>query len=61
MSLTDIEEILYTAREHAACLSNDLELAATREEHVRLTARTNEAENLVTSLERLQIEALTRE
>jgi hypothetical protein len=61
MSLTDLEEILYTAREHAACLSNDLELAATREEHVRLTARTNEAENLVTSLERLQIEALTRE
>ena len=61
MSLTDLEEILYSAREHAACLSNDLELAATREEHVRLTARTNEAENLVTSLERLQIEALTRE
>ena len=28
MSLTDLEEILYTAREHAACLSNDLELAA---------------------------------
>ena len=61
MSLTDLEEILYTAREHAACLSNDLELAATREEHVRLTARTNEAENLVTSLERLQLEALTSE
>jgi hypothetical protein len=61
MSLTDLEEILYAAREHAACMTNDLELAATREEHVRLTARTNEAENLVTSLERLQIEALTRE
>jgi hypothetical protein len=61
MSLTDLEEILYTAREHAACLSNDLELAATREEHVRLTARTNEAENLVTSLERLHLEALTRQ
>jgi phosphotransferase system HPr-like phosphotransfer protein len=42
-------------------MTNDLELAATREEHVRLTARTNEAENLVTSLERLQIEALSRE
>jgi hypothetical protein len=61
MSLTDLEEILYSAREHAACLSNDLELAATREEHVRLTARTNEAENLVTSLERLHLEALSRE
>ena len=61
MSLTELEEILYTAREHAACLSNDLELAATREEHVRLTTRTNEAENLVTRLERLHLEALTRE
>ncbi len=61
MSLTELEEILYTAREHAACLVNDLELAATREEHVRLTARTNEAENLVTRLERLHLEALTRE
>ena len=56
-----LEEILYTAREHAACLANDLELAANREEHVRLTARTNEAENLVTSLEHLHLEALTRE
>jgi hypothetical protein len=61
MSLTDLEEILYSAREHAACMTNDLELAATREEHVRLTARTNEAENLVTSLERLHLEALTRQ
>jgi hypothetical protein len=61
MSLTDLEEILYSAREHAACMTNDLELAATREEHVRLTARTNEAENLVTSLERLHLEALSRQ
>ena len=61
MSLTDLEEILYFAREHAACMTNDLELAATREEHVRLTARTNEAENLVTSLERLHLEALSRQ
>ena len=61
MSLTDLEEILYSAREHAASLVSDLELAATREEHVRLTARTNEAENLVTRLERLHLEALTRE
>ena len=61
MSLTDLEEILYSAREHAACMTNDLELAATREEHVRLTARTNEAENLVTQLERLPLEALSRQ
>jgi hypothetical protein len=61
MNLTELEEILYTAREHAACLVSDLELAATREEHVRLTARTNEAENLVAQLERVHLEALTRE
>ena len=59
MSLTELEEILYTLREHAACLANDLELAANREEHVRLTARTNEAENLVTHLESLHLEILT--
>jgi len=61
MSLTDLEEILHASREHAACMASDLELAATREEHVRLTARTNEAENIVSQLERLHIEALTRE
>lgn len=61
MSLTELEEVLYLLREHAASLANDLELAATREEHVRLTARTNEAENIVTLLERLHLEALTRE
>jgi phosphotransferase system HPr-like phosphotransfer protein len=61
MNLTELEEILYAAREHAASLTSDLELAATREEHVRLTARTNEAETLVTRLERLHLEALTRE
>jgi phosphotransferase system HPr-like phosphotransfer protein len=42
-------------------MGSDLELAATREEHVRLTARTNEAENIVSQLERLHLEALTRE
>jgi hypothetical protein len=61
MSLTELEEILYTLREHAACLANDVELAANREEHIRLMARTNEAENLVTRLERLHLEVLSGE
>ena len=61
MSLIALEEVLYAAREHAASLSSDLELAATREEHVRLTARTNEAENLVMRLGHLHLDALTRE
>jgi phosphotransferase system HPr-like phosphotransfer protein len=59
MNLTALEDILHFAREHAACMMSDLELAATREEHVRLTARTNEAENLVTHLESLHLEILT--
>jgi hypothetical protein len=61
MNLTALEDNLHIAREHAACMESDLELAATREEHVRLTARTNEAENLTTQLERLHIEILTGE
>jgi phosphotransferase system HPr-like phosphotransfer protein len=40
-------------REHAAKLINDVELAATREEHIRLTARANEAETLVNELEKI--------
>jgi hypothetical protein len=61
MNLTALEDILHFAREHAASMASDLELAATREEHVRLTARTNEAENLINQLERLHIEILTGE
>lgn len=61
MNLTALEDILHSAREHAACMASDLELAATREEHIRLTARTNESENLVEQLERLHLEILTGE
>jgi len=51
MTITQLEEALFLLREHAARLVNDVELAATREEHVRLTARANEAETLVNQLE----------
>ena len=40
-------------REHAARLLNDVELASTREEHIRLTARANEAETIVHQLQDL--------
>jgi phosphotransferase system HPr-like phosphotransfer protein len=50
-----LEDILFAAREHAASLINDVELASTREEHIRLTARANEAENLVTDLQALYL------
>lgn len=51
MTITQLEEALFLLREHAARLVNDVELAATREEHIRLTARANEAETLVNQLE----------
>ena len=53
MTVAQLEEALYQLREHAARLINDVELAATREEHIRLTARANEAETLVNSLEKI--------
>lgn len=55
-----IEELAFQAREHVASLVNDVELAATREEHIRLTARANEAENLVDMIQRLLTEEITR-
>jgi phosphotransferase system HPr-like phosphotransfer protein len=54
----NLEDILFLAREHAASLLNDVELAATREEHVRLTARANEAEQLMASLQELHLAGL---
>jgi hypothetical protein len=54
----NLEDILHLAREHAASLLNDVELAATREEHVRLTARANEAEQLVVDIQRLHIASM---
>lgn len=53
MTITQLEEALFNLREHAARLLNDVELASTREEHVRLTARANEAETLVNQLEQI--------
>jgi hypothetical protein len=44
--------------EHAASLLNDVELASTREEHIRLTARANEAENLGDMIQQLLIQEL---
>jgi hypothetical protein len=57
----NLEDILYAAREHAASLLNDVELASTREEHIRLTARANEAEALTSDLQALYIAEVTSE
>jgi hypothetical protein len=42
-------------------LLNDVELAATREEHIRLTARANEAEALSDTIQRLLISELDKQ
>lgn len=46
----DINDLMDAAREHADRMSSDLELCSTREEHVRLTARVNEAETIANNL-----------
>jgi hypothetical protein len=48
--VTDLLEILAKAREHAARLKNDIELCSSREEHIRISARANEADLLLDSL-----------
>lgn len=52
-NLADLEEILSLLTKHAAWLLSDVELAATREEHVRLTARANEAETITDHVKKL--------
>lgn len=47
----DIHDISHLARKHADACFNDVELCSTREEHVRMTARANEAENLAHHLQ----------
>jgi hypothetical protein len=59
--ITQLEELAYQMREHAACLLNDVELASTREEHIRLTARANEAENLGDMIQTLLLQELAKQ
>ena len=56
--IAQLEEIVFQAREHVARIINDLELASTREEHIRLTARANEAESIAHMLNQLLISQL---
>lgn len=55
--ITQLEEIAFLMREHAARLLNDVELASTREEHIRLTARANEAETIVNQIQDILLTA----
>jgi rRNA-processing protein FCF1 len=45
-----MNEIIELARLHAVRVKSDVNLAATRIEHVRVTARANEAQNLYEAL-----------
>jgi hypothetical protein len=57
----DLRDLALLAREHADRLVSDLELTTSRVEHVRLTARANEAENLAGQLQQLVIQEAARE
>ena len=59
--INELEDISFKIREHAASLLNDVEQAATREEHIRLSARANEAEALSDTIQRLLISELDRQ
>ena len=56
ITLVELEEMLIRLRAHAASLVNDVEQASTREEHIRLSMRANEAENLVERAYRILVE-----
>jgi len=53
--MTEIQDLAAAARNLANQLLNDVELTATREEHIRITARANEADKLATNLYNLAV------
>jgi hypothetical protein len=46
VSETIIQQLFHLVEEHTKQLKNDIELCATREGHIRATARANEAQNI---------------
>ena len=59
--ISTLEDLAFQARELVANILNDVELAPTREEHIRLTARANEAETLAHGINQLLITELAKE
>jgi hypothetical protein len=49
--MSDLSDIVAAAREHAERLAQDVKLASTRMEHIRVTARANEAAAILAMLE----------
>jgi ribosomal 50S subunit-associated protein YjgA (DUF615 family) len=56
--MNDLQDLAAKARNLANQLLNDVELTTTREEHIRLMARANEADGLATSLYTLAVALL---
>jgi len=54
----NLEDLTIAARDHADSLQNDIEQCSTREEHIRITARANEAEAIAQALYNLHISEL---
>jgi hypothetical protein len=52
-----VEQLLEDAEQLAARLQSDIIECRTRDEHIRVTARANEAANLLNGLKRFQLEA----
>lgn len=50
-----VNDLLHDATAHADRLRNDIELCTTREEHIRISARANEADRLVSLLQKLAL------
>lgn len=48
--MTDLQKLASEAREHADRLVHDISLCSNRDEHLRVTARANEAEALALAL-----------
>jgi hypothetical protein len=52
-----VEQLIEDAEQLAARLAEDIPLSRTRDEHIRVTARANEAANLLNGLVKLKSEA----
>ena len=52
-----VEQLIQEAAQLAARLQSDIIECRTRDEHIRVTARANEAANLLNGLKRFQLEA----
>lgn len=52
-----MQEILNLAEEHAQRLAADIPLCTTRAEHIRVTARANEAAHILAALQKFFSEA----